>query len=263
MIKHKDIFWIKFAGLYCRVTTPSRLNRLFRKYFAGPYITIHDTLPDPPKQYAKLALFQRDGKLDETSIRIKRKKLTFKVYITGTFHFYYPLISGTLQRIFTVLFYLNDGLVFHASSVSIRGKAHVFVGDSGAGKTTMAKLSNSTPGVVVLADNQVFIRKLQGVHYVFPFPFSQYNKDGDVSNIPVAAFYILHKSLSNNTMKLSFIDGLRAFGREIQVINVGDFPSDHEFPKSVRLAVFDLAKSVNIKRLYFLPTADVWKLIHV
>ncbi|MEL6548316.1 MAG: hypothetical protein AAFQ82_27080, partial [Myxococcota bacterium] len=64
--------------------------------------------------------------------------------------FRYPLDSIALKLM------MNDGIVLHASSVVIDGGAHVFVGMSGAGKTTIARLLQGRGEI--LSDERVVIR---------------------------------------------------------------------------------------------------------
>lgn len=160
------------------------------------------------------------------------------------------------------LCYNNGGIVFHASAIEARGKAHVFVGESGKGKTTIARLSNDLYGMRVLADNQVFIRRKGEKYFVYPFPFTQFHKDGDKAFLPVAAFYILHKSLSFTIKSLSFIEGLHALEKEIQILSADNVSSDSTIPSSLRRSLFDFARTVTIKRLYFLPDKGIWETIY-
>ncbi len=193
MVKHTESFWIRFAGLSCRVTTTSGMKAIMNKYFSGSYVSISDHGPKILTNGAHLTIRQRQAAPGKTSVVIQHDKRRYFMVIDGTPHLYYPLLTGVLQRIFIALFYTNEGLVFHASAVESQGKAHVFVGDSGTGKTTIARLSNDLYGLRVLADNQVFIRKRRGKYVVYPFPFTQYHKDGEKVCLPIAAFYILHK----------------------------------------------------------------------
>lgn len=262
MLKTADVFWIQFAGLYCRVNATPGMKAIINKYFSGSYVSVSGHGPKSQGNRAELVIYQKQAKPGETSTIIKHDQLRFFMFINGSPHFFYPLLANVLQRIFMALWHNNGGIVFHASSVESQGKAYVFVGDSGKGKTTIARLSNELYGLRVLADNQVFIRKHGGKYLVYPFPFTQFHKNGGKSNLPIAAFYILHKSLSFAVKPLSFIEGMHAFEQEIQILNTGDAPSDNRIPAALRRTIFDFAKTITIKRLYFLRGRGVWEAIN-
>jgi hypothetical protein len=254
-------FWIRYAGLFCRVISSVGMKAIFTKYYSGTYVSVFENGPRSLDTIAELIIRQKEGTLNETNVTIKRKKLKFSISIVGSVHFYYPLLTSVLQRIFMALWYDNGGIVFHASAVESQGKAYVFVGDSGSGKTTIVRLLNSQYGLKVLADNQVFIRKHREEYVVYPFPFTQYHKDGNKIFLPIASFYILHKSLSFAVKTLTFIESVRALGHEIQILDVGDFPFSTQIPTALRRIIFDFTKTVVMKRLYFFQGKGLWEAI--
>lgn len=262
MVKQTEIFWIQFAELYCKVTATSGMKAFFHKYFSGSYVTFFDNNPKTSAQTAELIVCQKPSESSKTSVVIKNDKLRFSMLINGLPHFYYPLLTNVLHRIFTASCFYNGGIVFHASSVESRGKAYVFVGESGKGKTTVARLSSDLYGMRVLADNQVFIRKNRGKYLVYPFPFTQYNKDAKIACLPIASFYLLHQSAAFAVKSLSFIESVRALENEIQVHIADDAPMNDPHQLMLRRTIFDFAKSVTIKRLHFLPGKGLWEAIY-
>lgn len=262
MLKRSDNFWIRFAGLYCRVTATPGIKAIIHKYFSGSYISVSDRSPKSSVDKGYLVIRQRAAKHEKSSVVISNNGLRFVMEINGSPHLYYPLLAQVLQRIFMLLFDTSGGIVFHASAVESHGQAHVFVGDSGKGKTTVARLSNNLYGLRVLADNQVFIRKRGGNYLVYPFPFTQFHKDGNKDRFPIAAFYILHKSSSFAVRSLSFMESLRALTHEIQILSASDTLSGARISPLLRHAIFDFAKTVIIKRLYFFRGKGIWEAIN-
>ncbi len=259
---HMDTYWIRFAGLCCRVTSPPGVKHIVRKYFVGTYVSVLSGVPKGHDPVAQLSIRQKEATHNVTRLGFTQDGLRFTVAMQGSLHFYYPLLAQVLQRVFMVLFERTGGIVFHASAVESKGKAYVFVGESGRGKTTVARLSQHLYNLKVLADNQVFIRKYGGDFYVCPFPFSQFHKDGETARLAIAAFYLLHKSSSFVVRSLSFLEGLRALEREIQVLSASDIPSETSISPLLRRAIFDFSKSVTIRRLYFRKGKGIWEAIH-
>lgn len=262
-INRPEIFWIKFAGLYCRVTAMVGMRAIITKYFSGSYCTISSRGPKALAAIAELNIQQKPKKINMSSIVVSKKQLRYSVVMNGSPHFYYPLLSNILQRIFMALFYENEGIIFHASAVEYQGKAHVFVGESGRGKTTIARISSHLYNLRVLADNQIFIRKKGNEYVLYPFPISQYHTQGDSAYLRLAPFYVLHKHPSFKVMSMTFIETMHALEREIQILSADEFDQEIiKCPPGVRKTVFDFAKSVQMRRLYFLPKKGIWEVIH-
>lgn len=62
----------------------------------------------------------------------------------------------------------NGGLLFHAAGVVQHGKAYLFFGRSGSGKSTVASFS---PVGAVLNDDLVLLMPHQGIWWAYPTPF--------------------------------------------------------------------------------------------
>jgi len=54
------------------------------------------------------------------------------------------------------------GMLFHAAGVINQGKGYLFAGQGTAGKTTIARLWQGLPGVQVVNDDKVIVRKEAG-----------------------------------------------------------------------------------------------------
>ncbi|MBI5233126.1 MAG: hypothetical protein HY880_02100 [Deltaproteobacteria bacterium] len=76
----------------------------------------------------------------------------------GAHHFLYPF----LELVTINLLGKGNGVLLHACCVDDNGKGYLFVGQSGAGKSTMADLWNGRDGVRVLSDDRVIVHTKQG-----------------------------------------------------------------------------------------------------
>lgn len=70
----------------------------------------------------------------------------------------YPLDQLLVIQLLSFL----DGLLLHASGITRNGKAFVFPGRSGAGKSTITKAFLGRDGIGLLSDDRVILRKMPG-----------------------------------------------------------------------------------------------------
>lgn len=63
------------------------------------------------------------------------------------------------------------GIIVHACGIADRGRGLVFVGPSGVGKTTLAKIWKDQEGVVILNDEHVIIRKQGDRFWLYGTPW--------------------------------------------------------------------------------------------
>jgi len=104
--------------------------------------------------------------------------------------FEYILLSGYLS--------LRRGLLLHGCAVADRGRALVFTGPSGSGKTTMARLWAGHTDAIVLNDDLVFLREIEGTIWVFGTPWGTNSADlSSPAGAPLGALFFLQPASSN------------------------------------------------------------------
>jgi len=90
----------------------------------------------------------------------------------------------------------QDGFLLHAASVIRNGKAFVFAGRSGAGKSTVASLS---PQGSVLTDEISLIKRVDGEWHAFGTPFwGEFRADGANISAPLGGIFRLVQSPANH-----------------------------------------------------------------
>ena len=143
----------------------------------------------------------------------------------------------------------------HASSAIRNGRAFLFSGVSGAGKTTMARLA--PPDAALLTDEISYVTPerlvLRGGDSVFRRTGARREK---ICSAPIEALYLLAKGPEN---KIEPIEGAAAVRGLLG--NILFFARDPEFVKLVFEAACDFASHVPVRRLTFVPDARVWELI--
>jgi len=108
-----------------------------------------------------------------------------------------PLFDRGLEnflRILTASFILDsDGFLLHASGVVRKGRAYVFFGPSGAGKTTVTHLS---PGDRVLSDDLTLVVRHDGRYEAagIPFGMAHHHVPDTCGSFPIASFNRLVQS---------------------------------------------------------------------
>lgn len=111
--------------------------------------------------------------------------------------YYYVSIFQIQSLLFDMLLeYLDrtEGFIMHASANSMGGKAAIFLGKSGAGKSTIMTLLN--PRFPAIASDSIVIKKSGGDYYAYQTPF--FEKETWVKRktgrIPISRLFFLHKS---------------------------------------------------------------------
>ena len=84
----------------------------------------------------------------------------------------YPLAYPLDELLFIHLLAQGHGVELHGCGVvDASGEASLFVGQSGAGKSTMARLWDREPGVTILSDDRIVVREINGQIMVFGTPW--------------------------------------------------------------------------------------------
>ena len=164
-------------------------------------------------------------------------------------------LDSVLRIVHTLLLARKGGFLVHASSAIRNGRAFLFSGASGAGKTTMARLA--PPDAALLTDEISYVTLQDGRYTAVGTPFyGELARVGENLRAPVECVYLLAKGPEN---KIEPIDGADAVRGLME--NILFFARDPEFVKLVFDAALDFVSRVPIRRLTFAPDARVWELI--
>ena len=164
-------------------------------------------------------------------------------------------IDAVLRIVHTLVLAKQGGFLLHAASALRHGKAFLFAGVSGAGKTTIARLA--PPDATLLTDEISYVRK-EGPGYVaFGTPFTgELAKLGENVSAPVAALYLLAQGPENRIDPV----GPGAAARSL-LANVLFFAEDEALVQATFHSAFEFVSTVPVFRLTFVPDARVWELI--
>jgi hypothetical protein len=164
-------------------------------------------------------------------------------------------LDSVLRIVHTLLLAREGGFLLHASSAIRNGRAFLFSGVSGAGKTTMARLA--PPDAALLTDEISYVTLRDGKYYAVGTPFfGELARVGENLEAPIEALYLLAKGPENKIEPIEGADAVRGL-----LGNILFFARDPEFVKLVFETAFEFAAHVPVRRLTFVPDSSVWELI--
>jgi hypothetical protein len=165
-------------------------------------------------------------------------------------------IDAVLRIVHSILLAKEGGFLVHAASAVRNGRAFIFAGVSGAGKTTISRLAPKD--ATLLTDEISYVRKQEdGSYSAFGTPFTgELAKLGENVQAPLAALYLLKQGPENRIDAVSGIDATRAL-----LSNILFFAEDAALVRQVFDAACEFTSRVPVYRLTFLPDARVWEMI--
>jgi hypothetical protein len=164
-------------------------------------------------------------------------------------------IDSALRIIHSLILAREGGLLVHAASAVRNGRAFLFAGVSGAGKTTISRLAPLD--VTLLTDEISYLRRDGDSYMAYGTPFAgELAKVGENVQAPLAALYLLRQGPENAIEPVSAGDAVRSL-----LENILFFVQDSELVSLVFESACELVKRVPVYRLTFVPDARVWELI--
>jgi hypothetical protein len=169
-------------------------------------------------------------------------------------------IDAVLRIVHTLVLAKQGGFLLHSASAIRNGKAFLFAGVSGAGKTTISRLAPAD--ATLLTDEISYVRK-QDVskksegYVAYGTPFTgELAKLGENTSAPVAALYLLAQGPENRIEPVAAPDA----GREL-LANMLFFAEDQEMVHWAFQAACEFVDRVPVYRLTFVPDERVWEMI--
>jgi hypothetical protein len=164
-------------------------------------------------------------------------------------------IDTLLRLVHSLLLAEQGGFLLHAASAVRRGRAFLFSGISGAGKTTISRLA--PPDVNLLTDEISYLRPAARGYRAYGTPFAgELARPGENLSAPLGALYFLEKGSANCIQPIGRMAAARALLR-----NILFFAHDAELVKRVFDSALEFVSRVDVARLVFAPDERVWTLI--
>jgi hypothetical protein len=207
------------------------------------------------------------GPVSDDDVRVRRDDDGSWILARGDFHARWDPRTGrgsvrqnanpySLDSVLRILHSLilaeRGGFLLHAASAICDGRAYLFSGVSGAGKTTMTRLAPAD--ITLLTDEISYLRPSAGGYAAFGTPFAgELARAGENRSAPVTALFFLEKGPENRIDELSPAEAVRGLMR-----NILFFAEDHALVEKLLATACDFVAAVPIRRLMFYPDARVW-----
>jgi hypothetical protein len=163
-------------------------------------------------------------------------------------------IDSVIRIIHSLLIIERGGFLLHAASAIRNGRAFLFAGISGAGKTTITRLA--PPDATLLSDEISYVCRSGGRYQAWGTPFAgELNVSGVNVTAPIAALYFLVHGDEHRLRPISSATAIRKLMRNVLCFADGE-PAARVFKSGC-----DFLAAVPAYELMFKPEAEVWGLV--
>jgi hypothetical protein len=164
-------------------------------------------------------------------------------------------IDSVLRIVHTLILAKEGGFLVHAASAIRSGRAFLFAGVSGAGKTTISRLAPSD--ATLLTDEISYVRRQGNNYRACGTPFAgELARVGENVSAPLSGLFLLEKGPENRIKPVAAPEAVRLLLR-----NILFFAEDTELVHLVFRAACEFVERVPVRRLIFVPDERVWEMI--
>jgi hypothetical protein len=164
-------------------------------------------------------------------------------------------IDSVLRIVHSLVLAREGGFLLHSASAIRNGKAFLFSGVSGAGKTTISRLA--PPDVTLLTDEISYVRRERQEYRACGTPFAgELARVGTNCSAPAASLFFLQKGAENRIERVPVHEALQLLLR-----NILFFANDSSLVNLVFEAACEFVQQVPVHRLTFFPDEHVWEMI--
>ncbi|MFZ0478518.1 MAG: hypothetical protein WAL71_05165 [Terriglobales bacterium] len=172
-------------------------------------------------------------------------------------------LDSVLRIVHSLILAERGGFLLHSASGICDGRAYLFSGVSGAGKTTMTRLAPQD--VTLLSDEISYIRpcntessharKDSAAYQAFGTPFAgELAKAGENTKANISALFFLEQGPENRIEELPPTEAVRRLMR-----NILFFAEDPMLTEKLLASACDFVAHVPVRRLTFYPDSKVWE----
>lgn len=167
-------------------------------------------------------------------------------------------LDTTLMLLYTFASASRGTLLLHACAVECDGKAYLFLGKSGTGKSTHARLwTEQIGGAILLNDDNPIVRIINGNAYVFGSPWSGKTPCYIARSLPLGGIVRLRQASHNRITSLS---GIKAYAALLPSCSCMRW--DHRMAEAVHSTISRVIAAVPVFSLECLPDREAARLCH-
>jgi hypothetical protein len=164
-------------------------------------------------------------------------------------------VDSVLRILHTLILAKQGGFLVHAASAIRGGRAFLFAGVSGAGKTTISRLAPSD--AALLTDEISYVRRAGHGYEAWGTPFAgELARVGENRAAPLSTLFLLEKGQENRIEEVAAADAVRLLLR-----NILFFAEDSELVNLVFRSACEFVEKVPVRRLIFVRDQSVWEMI--
>lgn len=167
-------------------------------YFSKKKYFFYDCSLEPDSFPTKLLILESDFKSGEIFVRNGGSSQYF---------FSDPLGYPLNQILMIILLSLSKGALFHACGIYDRGSGYFFLGNSGHGKSTMAKIWFDNKSIV-LNDDRIIIREKDGKFWMYGTPWHGDFKEWSLKKLQINKIFFLRHGRKNSIIPIKGTDAV-------------------------------------------------------
>lgn len=212
-----------------------RSDKFWTVYKHGDYILVYTTMP-------------LSDTIDEAMIVIRPGEKSWDIIIDTKDIFINPIaypLDGLLLYYITAL---NGDIFIHASGVEYDKQGFLFTGQSGRGKTTIARLFDRA-GAFVIHDDRLIIRKIGGRYMMYNTPVYEMERS---NYCRLERIYTLDHGEENRSASLGSLESLTSVMK-----NCIQHHWNAALIGKLTSAIKDMTEVVDVRALEFLPDISI------
>jgi len=111
-------------------------------------------------------------------------------------------------RLFSAWLASYKNLILHAAGIARDGRGYGFIGQAGAGKSTLAKTLSAHPAVSVLGEDQVILRYIDGQFWIYGTPWHLDPAMCSPRGAPLEKLFFLDRHNKPGVKPISQLEGI-------------------------------------------------------
>jgi len=117
-----------------------------------------------------------------------------------------PFYGPTMELLMVNYLAKGRGVIIHSCAIARKGRGILFVGESTAGKSTLAKMWDQENGFDVLSDDRTVVRKKGHQFWMYGTPWHGEAKFGSPRGVRLERIFFLRHGQKNSIKEIKGID---------------------------------------------------------